>query len=338
MLTSEFAQWESYRRERAERQAQLRKSIYQRTQQTGQPGQAEQMQQAGRPQKGEAGSEQEMKPSTEAARQDPAATLELRTNTSYSRPHRSKIIVDPRFMQRMWNDPELKKEYEDYFEELDRMAERRKQQYRRAGYEVVSSGYIVDKDGGISCWTITRTIKKKKGFLATLSERNKKLREKAKKKRKEELQKEAKKALAALQKRFPSMSIAGGEKLDWKAKNKKNHVTVHSDVLAELAMKEELYKKYIGKLSSIEAMFKMSDSMAIAQGGRLERFTSHLDAEGDMFSGSVTTLFEKRDELFRRRAVKNAKENIEEQKKEKKRQLKELDQISNNERKKQQKT
>lgn len=338
MLTSEFAQWESYRRERAERQAQLRKDIYQRTQQTGQTGQAGQMQQAGRPQKGEMGSEQEVKPGTEAARQDPAATLELRTNTSYSRPHRSKIIVDPRFMQRMWNDPELKKEYEDYFEELDRMAERRKQQYRRAGYEVVSSGYIVDKDGGISCWTITRTIKKKKGFLATLSERNKKLREKAKKKRKEELQKEAKKALAALQKRFPSMSIAEGEKLDWKAKNKKNHVTIHSDVLSELAMKEELYKKYIGKLSSIEAMFKMSDSMAIAGGGRLDRFTAHLDAEGDLLGGSVTALFEKRDEFFRRRAVKNAKENIEEQKKEKKRQLKELDQISNNERKKQQKT
>lgn len=337
MLTSEFAQWESYRRERAERQEQLRKSICQRTQQPGQTQKA-QTQQAGGPKKGEADLQQEAKPAdTGAASQDVAATLELRTNTSYSRPHRSKIIVDPRFMQKMWNDPELKKEYEGYFEEMDRMAERRKQQYRRAGYEVVSSGYIVDKDGGISCWSITRTIKKKKGFLETLSERNKKLREKAEKKRKEELQKEAKKALAALQKRFPSMSVAEGEKIDWKAKNKKNHVTVHSELLAELAMREELYKKYVVKLSSIEAMFKMSDSMAALQGGRLERFTVHLDANGDMLNGSVTALSEKRDELLRRRTVKNARENIEEQKKEKKQQLKELGQISNDERKKQRK-
>lgn len=335
MLTSEFAQWESFRRERAERQAQLRQSIYKRTQQSQQ---SQQLQQTGKPQEETAGVEQGTQASTDVAGQDAAATLELRNNNSFSRSYNSKIIVDPRFMVRMWNDPELKKEYEDYFKDLDRIAERRKQQYRRAGYEVISSGYIVDKDGGISSWVMTRKIKKKKGFLQTMAERNKKLREKAKKKRKEEMQKEAKKALAALQKRFTNMSIAEGEKLDWKAKNKKNHVTVHSDALLELAAKEDLYKKYISKLSSIEAMFKLSESVAISQGGSLDRFTAHLDADGDVVGGSVTKLFEKRDELLHKRAVKNAKENIEEQKKEKKQQLKELDELSNNERKKQQKT
>lgn len=332
MLTQEFAQWESYRRERAEQQAQLRQNIYRRMQQS------QQSQQTGKPQKETAGLEQEAQAGAGITKQEAAATLELSTNNSYSRSYRSKIIVDPRFMAKMWNDPELKKEYEDYFKDLDKMAERRKQQYRRSGYEVISSGYIVDKDGGISSWVMTRKIKKKKGFLQTMAERNKKLREKAKKKRKEELQKEAKKALAALQKRFSNMSIAEGEKLDWKAKDKKHHVTIHSDALSELATKEELYKKYISKLSSIEAMFKMSDSVAISQGGRLERFTAHLDADGDVVGGSVTALFEKRDELLHKRAVKNAKEHIEEQKKEKKRELKELDEISNYERKKQQRT
>lgn len=75
---------------------------------------------------------------------------------------KSTIFIDPRFYDSIADDPEKIKEYS---KEIENMKQIDKQMERRAkakGIKIVSRGWYIDKDGGISSWTVTKREKKVK--------------------------------------------------------------------------------------------------------------------------------------------------------------------------------
>lgn len=104
----------------------------------------------------------------------------------YGKSTTTNVAISPQFLTKMANDSEL--EYE-YIKEISNMRELDEQFARgqaARGWKVVSRGWAIDKDGGISCWSITTKDPKAKSFLQNMSEKAEEIRQKQLEKVKEE--------------------------------------------------------------------------------------------------------------------------------------------------------
>lgn len=129
------------------------------------------------------------------------------------------VAISPQFLAKMANDPELEKEYEKQIAGMQECDAQEDSSLATTGWHVVARGWAIDKDGGISKWSITQKDDKK-SHLQTMSENAEKIRRQnaAKKKEKaeiEEKRKIRKEEKAELEKR---MQGAGKTQFDdkWK--------------------------------------------------------------------------------------------------------------------------
>lgn len=100
---------------------------------------------------------------------------------------KSVITIDSRFLESIANDPELIKHYANEIENMRRIDKCFERQAKRAGKTIVSRGWHIDKDGGISSWSVVKTERKaKKGYLEQLNEYRQKINKKKKQKQKEQ--------------------------------------------------------------------------------------------------------------------------------------------------------
>lgn len=100
---------------------------------------------------------------------------------------KSVIMIDPEFMNSIKNNPEALKKYADEIETMKRLDKQFERQAKQQGKTVVSRGWRIEKDGSISSWSVTKTVRKAtKGNLERMNEiRNKILKKKMKKKKEE---------------------------------------------------------------------------------------------------------------------------------------------------------
>lgn len=75
---------------------------------------------------------------------------------------KSTIFIDPRFYESITDDPDKIREYSEEIENMKRIDKQMERRAKAKGITIVSRGWYIDKDGGISSWTVTKQEKKVK--------------------------------------------------------------------------------------------------------------------------------------------------------------------------------
>ncbi|MCM1496090.1 MAG: DUF6033 family protein [Bacteroides sp.] len=99
------------------------------------------------------------------------------------------VAIAPQFLAKMANDPELEKEYEGYFADMQELDAQEDCLQAAKGWHVVARGWAIDKDGGISKWGIVEKDNRK-SHLQTMSENAEKIRKQNEEKKKEKAEME----------------------------------------------------------------------------------------------------------------------------------------------------
>ena len=73
----------------------------------------------------------------------------------------TNIAISPEFLKKMANDPELEKEYTDQFENMKRLDEQNIKSHEAQGRRLIAQGWAIDKDGGMSKWSISEADNKR---------------------------------------------------------------------------------------------------------------------------------------------------------------------------------
>ncbi len=79
------------------------------------------------------------------------------------------VATSPQFLSKMANDPELEKEYEKNIAAIQECDEQNARSVAAGGWHVVAQGWAIDKDGGISKWSIVQKDDKKSHLGALCS-------------------------------------------------------------------------------------------------------------------------------------------------------------------------
>ena len=133
----------------------------------------------------------------------------------------TNVAISPEFLKKMANNPELEEEYEKEIANMQVLDEQRQQRITSDGGTVVAMGWAIDKDGGISCWSISKHDGRRSRmsspgeFGAKIRQEKaekKKAEEKVAKKRKEKV--EQKEVLAEKRKANREEQAALKEKID----------------------------------------------------------------------------------------------------------------------------
>ena len=98
----------------------------------------------------------------------------------------TNIAISPEFLKKMANDPELEKEYTDQFENMKRLDEQNIKSHEAQGRHLIAQGWAIDKDGGMSSWSISEADNKRHYGQEMTDYANKIQKEKAAKKKEQE--------------------------------------------------------------------------------------------------------------------------------------------------------
>ena len=143
------------------------------------------------------------------------------------------VAVSPQFLSKMANDPELEKEYEKNIAAMQECDEQNARSVAAGGWHVVAQGWAIDKDGGISKWSIVQKDDKK-SHLQTMSENAEKIRKQSEEKKKEKAELETKmkeNGKAFLGGRFKDVSVTIRDAKETDAgKSEKNAVGINLDM------------------------------------------------------------------------------------------------------------
>ncbi|MDE6312966.1 MAG: hypothetical protein K2M46_05005 [Lachnospiraceae bacterium] len=96
----------------------------------------------------------------------------------------TNVAISPQFLSKMASDPELEKEYEKNIAAMQECDEQNVRSVAAGGWHVVAQGWAIDKDGGISKWSIVQKDDTK-SHLQTMSENAEKIRKQNEEKKKE---------------------------------------------------------------------------------------------------------------------------------------------------------
>lgn len=100
---------------------------------------------------------------------------------------KSVITIDSRFLEAIADSPELIKHYAKEIENMRQIDKSFERQAKRTGKTIVSRGWHIDKDGGISSWSVVKTESKpKKSYFQQMDEYRQKVKKKKKQKQKEQ--------------------------------------------------------------------------------------------------------------------------------------------------------
>ena len=98
----------------------------------------------------------------------------------------TNIAVSPQFLKKMADNPELEKEYESYFEGMQKLDEENIRIHEARGRRMVAQGWAIDKNGGISRWGISEPTNKRHYGQEMTDYANKIREQKSEKKREQE--------------------------------------------------------------------------------------------------------------------------------------------------------
>ena len=101
------------------------------------------------------------------------------------------VAISPQFLSKMASDPKLEKEYEENIAAMQEFDEQNARQVAAGGWHVVAQGWAIDKDGGISKWSIVQKDDTK-SHLQTMSENAEKIRKQNEEKKQEKVKIEEK--------------------------------------------------------------------------------------------------------------------------------------------------
>lgn len=104
----------------------------------------------------------------------------------YGKSTTTNVAISPQFLAKMANNSELEDEYVKEIGNMRDLDEQFAKGQAARGWKVVARGWAIDKDGGISCWSITTKDPKAKSFLQKMSEKSDEIRQKHLEKAKEE--------------------------------------------------------------------------------------------------------------------------------------------------------
>lgn len=98
----------------------------------------------------------------------------------------TNIAISPQFLKKMADNPELEKEYESYFEGMQKLDEENIRTHEARGRRMVAQGWAIDKNGGISRWGISEPTNKRHYGQEMTDYANKIREQKSEKKREQE--------------------------------------------------------------------------------------------------------------------------------------------------------
>lgn len=129
------------------------------------------------------------------------------------------VAISPQFLAKMASDPELEKEYEKQIAGMQECNEQNARSVAAGGWHVVAQGWAIDKDGGISSWSIIQK-NDTKSHLQKMSENAEKIRKQNEEKKKEKAELEEKRQVSKEEKAElqEKMEEAGKEKFGDKFK------------------------------------------------------------------------------------------------------------------------
>lgn len=97
----------------------------------------------------------------------------------------TNIAISPQFLKKMADNPELEKEYESYFEGMQKLDEENIRTHEARGRRMVAQGWAIDKNGGISRWGISEPTNKRH-YGQEMTDYANKIREKKSEKKQEQ--------------------------------------------------------------------------------------------------------------------------------------------------------
>ena len=98
----------------------------------------------------------------------------------------TNIAISPQFLKKMADNPELEKEYESYFEGMQKLDEENIRIHEARGRRMVAQGWAIDKNGGINRWGISEPTNKRHYGQEMTDYANKIREQKSEKKREQE--------------------------------------------------------------------------------------------------------------------------------------------------------
>ena len=131
----------------------------------------------------------------------------------------TNIAISPQFLKKMADNPELEKEYESYFEGMQKLDEENIRIHEARGRRMVAQGWAIDKNGGISRWGISEPTNKRHYGQEMTDYANKIREQKSEKKREQEKIEEKRQASREEQEKLQEiLSEAGKEQFGdkWK--------------------------------------------------------------------------------------------------------------------------
>lgn len=140
------------------------------------------------------GSYQSVTPDSQTKRNTDTFVRSTTADYSYSQSasgYKANITVDPEYLARTENDPELKAKYLSDIEDIKQADMMFSKQQSANDVKIISQGWYIDKNGEISSWVISKTERgNEKSLLQRMNENLDKIRtKKAKKKIEEEKRK-----------------------------------------------------------------------------------------------------------------------------------------------------
>ncbi len=140
------------------------------------------------------GSYQSVTPDSQTKRNTDTFVRSTTADYSYSQStsgYNANIMVDPEYLARTENDPELKAKYLSDIKDIKQADMMFSKQQSANGVKIISQGWYIDKNGEISSWVISKTERgNEKSLLQRMNENLDKIRtKKAKKKIEEEKRK-----------------------------------------------------------------------------------------------------------------------------------------------------
>lgn len=106
----------------------------------------------------------------------------------------TNIAISPQFLKKMADNPKLEKEYESYFEGMQKLDEENIRTHEVRGRRMVAQGWAIDKNGGISRWGICEPTNKRHYGQEMTDYANKIRKQKLERKREQERIEEKKEA------------------------------------------------------------------------------------------------------------------------------------------------
>ena len=79
---------------------------------------------------------------------------DIKYGMTYGSKNTTNVAISPQFLKKMAEDPELEAEYEKEIENMKRLDEQNVRTHEMNGGKLIAQGWAIDKDGGISKWSI----------------------------------------------------------------------------------------------------------------------------------------------------------------------------------------